>query len=512
VNKFLKIMSLGVLLLLPVSPAHAQAPALSPIPNVSLNAGTTMNVAVVAVDADGRPISITASLPPFATLNQPTVGNGVVVTTVTLAPTAAFVGDYSAAVTATAGGASSVRVFQMTINAAGSNQAPRVVAPPLQEVTAGTNLMFPVTASDADGDAITSLTASGLPGGASFTPNGSNTSATFNWTPGVGDVGEYDVMFTAANALSGTGVTHLRVGSPPTLMITPIDDVTVADGGFLSVPVHASGVPGALITLTAALPTFGTLNPPGTGTNEVTTTISLTPPTGSAGTYHASVTAISLGASVTELFDIIVTGSSGGENHAPVLTAPATEIIAAGSFLSFDVTAIDPDGDHVEMLGSALPPGSSFTDHGNDTGTFTWTPTVSQAGTYTASFSGLDHRGGSGSASTVITVTGGAPENHPPVVTAPSTEQVDEGASLSFTVTASDPDGDPVAVSASSVPEGATFTDNGNNTGTFSWMPGSTQSGGYVVAFSGNDGHGATGTASTAITVHDVTPPPNPGG
>ena len=198
-------------------------------------------------------------------------------TTVTLAPTAAFVGDYSAAVTATAGGVSSVRVFQMTINAAGSNQAPRVVAPPLQEVTAGTNLMFPVTASDADGDAITSPDRLRRSGRRVVHSNGSNTSATFNWTPGVGDVGEYDVLFTAANALSGTGVTHLRVGSPPTLMITPIDDVTVADGGFLSVPVHASGVPGALITLTAALPTFGTLNPPGTGTNEVTTTISLTP-------------------------------------------------------------------------------------------------------------------------------------------------------------------------------------------------------------------------------------------
>ena len=97
-------------------------------------------------------------------------------------------------------------------------------------------------------------------------------------------------------------------------------------------------------------------------------------------------------------------------------------------------------------------------------------------------------------------------ENHPPTVTAPSTEQVDEGASLSFTVTASDPDGDPVALSASAVPEGATFTDHGNNTGTFSWTPGSTQSGSHVVAFSGNDGHGATGTATTAITVNDVTP------
>src|SRR5207344_658608 len=95
----------------------------------------------------------------------------------------AHVGDYSAAVMATAGGISSTRVFQITVNAKGSNQSPTVTAPPLREITAGSALSFPVTASDADGDAITSLSASDLPVGATFTPNGSNTSATFNWTP-----------------------------------------------------------------------------------------------------------------------------------------------------------------------------------------------------------------------------------------------------------------------------------------------------------------------------------------
>ena len=67
------------------------------------------------------------------------------------------------------------------------------------------------------------------------------------------------MQFTAANALSGTSVTHIRVASPPTLQIAPIADVTVAGGGVASVSVHATGVPGALITLTAALPTFATL-------------------------------------------------------------------------------------------------------------------------------------------------------------------------------------------------------------------------------------------------------------
>ena len=497
----LRILAAGLMMLVPFATAHAQGPSLSPISNVSLNAGGALTVNVVAVDAENRPIAITAALPPFATLNAPTLGTGVVVTSVTLMPSAAQIGDYSAAVTATAGGVSTVRVFQVTVNAAGSDQPPVVVAPPIESVTAGTALSFTVTASDPDANAISSLVASGLPPGASFTTDGAHMSGTVEWTPGDGDVGEYDIQFTATNMLSSTSVTHVRVTSAPTLSITPIPTVTVADGGSVSVPVHASGVPGAMITLTASLPTFATLNPPGSGTGLVNTSVTVSPPTGSAGTYHASITAISMAASVTEPFDIIVTGSTGGGNRPPVLSAPATETVAIGTMLSFDVSATDPDGDHVDLFGSALPPGSSFTDHANDTGSFTWTPVAGQAGTYTASFSGTDGRGGSGSASTIITVTGGTIENHAPTLSAPATEQVTVGANLSFTVTATDQDGDHVTLSASALPQGATFSDHGDNTATFAWMPGSTQPGNYQVAFLGYDGKGGSGTANTAIAV-----------
>src|SRR5262245_56399435 len=143
--KALKSLTLGMLLLVPFSAAHAQAPSISPIANVSLNAGSSLKVNVVAVDVNGGPISITAFLPPFATLNAPTIGTGALVTSVTLAPSSAQVGDYTAAVTATAGGVSSVKVFQITVNAMGSDQAPIVMAPPLGEVIGGSALRFGVT-------------------------------------------------------------------------------------------------------------------------------------------------------------------------------------------------------------------------------------------------------------------------------------------------------------------------------------------------------------------------------
>jgi hypothetical protein len=129
----LKILTLCLLLIVPFSAAHAQGPSLSPIANVTMNAGGTLDINVIAVDAENRPVTVTAVLPPFATLHTPTIGTGIVVTHLTLAPSTAQVGDYSAAVTAMAGGVSTVRVFQITVNAAGSNQAPIVTAPALPE-------------------------------------------------------------------------------------------------------------------------------------------------------------------------------------------------------------------------------------------------------------------------------------------------------------------------------------------------------------------------------------------
>lgn len=505
----LSILTLGLLILAPLAAASAQPPALSPIPDVTLNANDTLSLDVVVTDAGGREISLDSSVPDFVSLDSPRVGLGQIVTTLTLSPTDLSVGNYVVAVTATAGGESDTEFFDVRVNSEGSPAAPLVTAPALEDVAFDANLTFAVDVADPDGGGITALEATMLPDGATFLADASNAAGTFSWTPGTANAGEYDVVFTAtaANGLSAGAVTHIRVAAPPELMIDPIDDVTVEGGSFVSVPVVANGLPTATIGLTASLPSFAELNPPGSGTGSVSTTISVSPPPGSAGTYGASVTATSEDGSVTELFDIIVTGDGGAENNPPVLSAPIAETVAIGSTLSFLVSAVDPDGDPVDLFGSALPPGSSFVDNGDDTGTFTWSPTADQEGVYLASFSGLDNRGGTGAASTEITVTGAPAENRPPFLMAPTTQQVLEGARLQFAVIATDPDGDPVDLTADGLPPGANFVDQFNDSGVFDWTPGSDQSGTYEVTFTGNDGRGGSGTARTVITVLNVDEP-----
>lgn len=81
-------------------------------------------------------------------------------------------------------------------------------------------------------------------------------------------------------------------------------------------------------------------------------------------------------------------------------------------------------------------------------------------------------------------------------------KEVDEGRSLKFTVLASDPDRDPVALSASGLPSGASFNDNRNGTGAFSWTPLENQAGTYSVTFEASD-QNQSEEETIAITVNE---------
>jgi len=74
---------------------------------------------------------------------------------------------------------------------------------------------------------------------------------------------------------------------------------------------------------------------------------------------------------------------------------------------------------------------------------------------------------------------------------------------LSFTVSATDADGDTLTLSAATLPNGASFTDNGDGTGYFSWTPNFNQAGSYTVLFSVTDGL-LSDDENVVITVNNV--------
>ena len=70
-------------------------------------------------------------------------------------------------------------------------------------------------------------------------------------------------------------------------------------------------------------------------------------------------------------------------NTPPALAAIGPQSTNENQLLTFTVTATDDDlEDDLVFSASNLPPGASFVDNPDDTGTFTWTPTTSQADVY----------------------------------------------------------------------------------------------------------------------------------
>ncbi|HEY5998112.1 MAG TPA: Ser-Thr-rich GPI-anchored membrane family protein [bacterium] len=90
--------------------------------------------------------------------------------------------------------------------------------------------------------------------------------------------------------------------------------------------------------------------------------------------------------------------------------------------------------------------------------------------------------------------------NEAPVLAPIGNKSVNEGQLLSFTLSASDPNGDPLVFSASSLPSGATLTG-----AAFSWVPNNTQAGVYTVHFEVTDG-AMVDFEDITITVNDVNP------
>jgi hypothetical protein len=90
--------------------------------------------------------------------------------------------------------------------------------------------------------------------------------------------------------------------------------------------------------------------------------------------------------------------------------------------------------------------------------------------------------------------------NAPPVLTVPGPQTADFHDALTFGISATDPDGDPITLGASGLPAGLAFVDNGNGTGTVS---GTLQAipGVYLATFSASDGHNPPVTATVEITV-----------
>jgi PKD repeat protein len=210
-----------------------------------------------------------------------------------------------------------------------------------------------VTASDVDGDAITSLVAQGtqatdLPAGASFMVNASNTEGTLTWTPDPVQVGNYGIDFIATS-----GALELRTIWVTRIVVNP-DRAPV-----VTAPTSAPGAEGALLTfvVTAADPDAGSPIASLTGdplpfgatfvsnADHTSGTFSWTPDFAQAGVYPIVFTAVNaLSGSATTQVQI------SNVNRPPVASAGGPYTGVAGVSVSFSAAGSgDPDGDPISF-------------------------------------------------------------------------------------------------------------------------------------------------------------------
>jgi hypothetical protein len=91
----------------------------------------------------------------------------------------------------------------------------------------------------------------------------------------------------------------------------------------------------------------------------------------------------------------------------------------------------------------------------------------------------------------------------PLAIAAPTYPSTAAGRPISFSVTATEAENRIVSLTASNLPPGATFVDNGNNSGILSWAPNEHHFGVYPITFAADNFNGATDQIVSRLTVNE---------
>ncbi len=182
-------------------------------------------------------------------------------------------------------------------------------------------------------------------------------------------------------------------------------------------------------------------------------------------------------------------------NQSPVANAGQTVTVTSGTIVSLNgSSSFDPDGDSLSYhWAQTAGPGVTISNP-TAAGPVLTAPTVQGLTILTFQLTVSDGLVDS-SASVNITVT---KPNQPPVLSSIGDRTVTVGSTLQFTVSASDPDDDPLIYSVAPLPANAAF-DAG--TRLFAFTPIVSQVGSFSLTVAASDGKGGTASESIRITV-----------
>nr|WP_322865701.1 CARDB domain-containing protein [Aquicoccus sp. G2-2]MEA1112959.1 CARDB domain-containing protein [Aquicoccus sp. G2-2] len=508
----------------------------------TLREGDPLRVQIRAEDADGAALTYTSPLLPADAHLDPV--SGVFEWT----PRFTQAGQYAIPIDVSNGDA--VSRVMLNVEVENANGAPELDGFDNWVITEGQRLVFRTTGFDPDNPAYVlperaedgalldytgsmrkslSYAVEGLPDGATFDAD----TGTFNWLSDYASAGLYHVRLIATDDGDGTGTPlsseieiSIRVedfNRPPVL--SDLANITAEGGEVVRIPLSSLDPDGGALSVRATATRAA-------GADQIDldpTPIALD---GSSGFGRVVQTADGLVLEITPgdrdrgdwRIDLVVQddgngnpegalGDEGsfiltveGANLAPTLARVAGLVGVVGEELSFTFEATDPERGGLSFEMAGLPDGAVLDTAVPGKATLRFTPTA--AGDHTLTLSVRD--GGNGDPGARLSDTMSVPvvvrsDNAAPLMQPLGPLAVAELETLDVTVSASDPDGDPLTYAATGLPDGAVLDPL---TGRLSFTPGVFQAGVYEgITIRATDGS-ASDTITTTLTVTNTNRPP----
>lgn len=322
----------------------------------------------------------------------------------------------------------------------------------------------------------------------SFVDNSLDAYTTYYYKVRAVNSGAYSAFSSIANARTLTNAP----------LLAAIGNKTATEGSKLDLTLTATDEDGDLITFSATgLPPFVAI----TNNFGVSATLTIDAGYAHSGVYEGIVISANDGKGGIDTETISITVNN--LNRAPQLAAIGNAEVNELSNLIIDLSGTDADGDVISFSATGLPSFATFSNSGNGTGSININPEIGDAGSYNVTVTVTDAN--TATSSETFTLKVNKLNLNVPVIASIGNKTLDENTNQSYSVTASDADGDIVALSATGLPSFATFTSTGNGTGTLAVAPNYSHSGVYSdVIISANDGNGGTSTQTISITVNNV--------
>ena len=385
-----------------------------------------------------------------------------------------------------------------------TNNAPVVdmpIGPQMVDVGAALNLDVSGNFSDPDGDALT------------FSENGANLPASLtlsaagviSGTPLAGEEGDYTVTVRATDPgslfVEDTFTLTVDAANQAPVVDTPIGNQTATENVALMLDVSGSFSDpdmDALVFSETGLPASLSINGAGV--------ISGTPVAADVGDHTVEVTATDPGTlTAMDTFTLTVEAA----NQGPVLDMAigarnATQDVPTSIDVSGNFS--DPEGDPLTFAAAGLPASLGINA---TTGVILGTPVAADVGTVNVTVTVTDAVSG-GMAMDTFALTINPPGNAGPVLdNAIGAQSATEGTAFSLDVSGnfSDPEGDPLAFSATGLPASLTID---SATGIISGTPVAADVGSPSITVTATDAVSGGAAMDTFTLTIDAAPPPPP--